>query len=185
MSKNKTKFPILNTLIFASLLTSAASGFAAPDGFSVEAGRGTQSSIAQIGMQFSSDTLTQLINQPSLRVYWEPSFALISARKYQDQPGQSHTLYDMGITPVVRWQGNSALGWFGEIGIGANYVSPKYDNAGKIMGTPFQFGDFAGVGYQFNPQLSVSLKFKHFSNAGIKEPNPAVNFGIVRLAYSF
>ena len=181
----KTKSIVVKNLSFILLLALSTSGYAAPNEFSIETGRGSHSSIVQIGTQYSSELLTQLIDQPTLRVYWEPSIAIIDAKKYEDQAGRSHTLYDIGVTPVLRWQSNAQSGWFGELGIGANYVSPKYDNAGKIMGTPFQFGDFVGFGYQFNQRLSMSLKFKHYSNAGIKEPNPAVNFGLIRVAYSF
>jgi hypothetical protein len=185
MNYAKPNLWILKSVFFILLLPMAECSYAAVDGYSLEAGEGTQSAIAQIGVQYSSEWMDQLFSNSSIKGYWEPSLALIDCKKYQNQTGQSDTFYDVGLTPILRWQGDSPHGLFGEIGIGLNYMTQKMNNDGKMMSTHFQFGDSVGLGYQFDNNVSITLKFKHFSNAGIKEPNPAINFGMINVAYSF
>ena len=64
-------------------------------------------------------------------------------------------------------------------------MSTRFNNDGREMGSNFQFGDHVGVGYKFENGSEVTLKFQHFSNAGYREPNPAVNFVTVSYGYYF
>jgi len=93
----------------------------------------------------------------------------------------------VGVTPVLRlFPGRESL-WFGEIGIGANYISPLYRTDGKHFSTEFNFGDHAAVGRVIGDhrQGSVALRLQHFSNGGIDEPNPGENFLQLRCSYQF
>lgn len=93
-----------------------------------------------------------------------------------------------GVTPVLRLY-PKALGddWFAELGIGANLISPIYHNGGDQFSTTFNFGDHLALGRRFgaNGEHELGLRFEHFSNAGIKRPNPGQNFLQVRYACRF
>jgi lipid A 3-O-deacylase len=92
----------------------------------------------------------------------------------------------VGITPVVRLQpAFLAPAWFVELGIGANVILPIYRNEEKRFSTEFNFGDHLGVGYQFGEMRhqELMIRVQHFSNGGIKHPNPGENF--VQLRYSY
>lgn len=155
------------------------------DSYSAEIGRGNNASLYKLGAQklFAQDNA--FLNKYYLRPYVELSVARLNARRYQDTAGRSKSITDVGLTPVLRWQKNVNEGIFGEIGVGLNYMSDYYNNGGKVASTRFQFGDHIGIGYKFSNSMEISLKFQHFSNAGIKQPDPAINFTTVKVAYAF
>lgn len=99
--------------------------------------------------------------------------------------GAHQNLLDIGLTPVFRYQNDSGLGFFAEGGIGIHLLSKLYDNNDDKLSTAFQFGDHIGAGYVFNKNWSVTVKYQHFSNGGIKSPNSGADFAIVRLNYKF
>lgn len=125
------------------------------------------------------------LNKYNLRPYVEFSVASLRGRRYQGIAGQSKIITDFGITPVLRWQPGKDYGAYAEIGVGFNYMSDYYNNDGKIASTRYQFGDHIGLGYKFSNSLDVTVKYQHYSNAGLKKPNPAINFTSVKLAWSF
>lgn len=115
--------------------------------------------------------------------YWA---AAVSGWQYRaaDGVGNSH-LAQVSFTPVVRYTPSAgASPWFIEGGIGATYMNKIYRTDGKAFSTRFNFGDQIAVGAVFGPkrEYEVSLRFEHFSNAGIKRPNPGENFVQLRLA---
>ena len=94
----------------------------------------------------------------------------------------------VGVTPVLRLQPASwAPAWFVEVGVGANFILPIYRNDEKRFSTEFNFGDHAGVGYQFGKarHQELMMRVQHFSNGGIKHPNPGENFLQVRYSYRY
>ena len=58
----------------------------------------------------------------------------------------------------------------------------KIDN--KDLSTRFQFEDRIGIGLK-NRNLNFYLRFMHYSNAGIKEPNDGLNSTMVGFSYRF
>src|SRR5262245_12968219 len=84
----------------------------------------------------------------------------------------------VGITPVLRWHPFQSPRWFTEAGIGVNLLAPIYRSTDKRFSTAFNFGDHVGIGVQFGDgfRQELSLRLQHFSNAGIKDPNPGENF---------
>jgi lipid A 3-O-deacylase len=57
----------------------------------------------------------------------------------------------------------------------------------KDFDIPFTFALHAGVGLRFGPQERIELgyRFQHLSNAGLGDPNPGINFHLIRLLYYF
>lgn len=57
----------------------------------------------------------------------------------------------------------------------------------KVFSTAFQFGDRIAAGYRFGDALDseLAVRFQHYSNAGIKEPNPGINFYMLQYSARF
>jgi hypothetical protein len=93
----------------------------------------------------------------------------------------------IGVTPYVRIRDARAHRWFFDFGIGLNTLSDLYETGEKQFSTRFQFSDHLAVGRSFGDQgeFEVSYRFVHYSNAGIRRPNPGVNFHTIRLEYRF
>lgn len=92
----------------------------------------------------------------------------------------------LGITPVLRWHPSTPeAAWFLEAGVGANLLTPVYVNGGKRFSTTFNFGDHMAVGWGWGEERrhEIVLRVQHFSNAGIKNPNPGEDF--VQLGYAW
>ena len=61
-------------------------------------------------------------------------------------------------------------------------ISPRFYTVEKRVGSNFTFGDHLGVGWRSGGGMDLSLRFQHFSNAGLAKPNPAVDFVQLRLS---
>jgi len=157
----------------------------AVENFSIEAGKGNLATLYRLAIQKSWDSNSALLQDNQIQTLWAVSVTEILEEKYRDIPGLSHSLTDFGFTPILRWQGTAAHPVYAELGIGINYMTEKYNNNGRSMSSNFQFGDHVGIGYVFSNQMDLNLNFQHYSDAGLKMPNPAVNFVTVRLSCSF
>ncbi|WP_439329847.1 acyloxyacyl hydrolase [Comamonas guangdongensis] len=117
--------------------------------------------------------------------YWD----VWGSRWSGDYQGSSRSNWVVGAKPTFRWraaQGQSP--WFLEAGIGVSYATNRrYVTDHKDFSTRFNFGSHIGVGYLFGEQQKneISLRLEHYSNAGIKEPNPGENFLQLRFARHF
>lgn len=93
----------------------------------------------------------------------------------------------VGITPVIRLRPTGWNHFFLEAGIGVNWIFPIYQNDSRQFSTTFNFGDHLAAGWQFGASgnQELTLRLQHFSNAGIKHPNPGENFVQLRYARRF
>lgn len=115
-------------------------------------------------------------------IYLETSLSRWHRRA--DTPSDHGVLTQIGVVPVYRHEfGAGSSPWFVEGGIGATVTSSVYRSGGKRFSTAFNFGDHVGLGRAFGEsrQRELVLRFEHFSNGGIKQPNPGQNF--VQLRY--
>lgn len=93
-----------------------------------------------------------------------------------------------GVTPVFRFRPRAgASRWFFEAGIGVTVMTPIYRSPSKRFSTAFNFGDHLAVGRNFgeNGRHELSLRYQHFSNGGVRHPNPGEDFIQLRYATSF
>lgn len=92
----------------------------------------------------------------------------------------------VGLTPTLRFEPPRSPGFL-EFGIGANYFDQKDINSRKSVGTHFEFGDIIGLGLKFGQrrQFEIGYRLIHYSNAGIRRPNPGVDFHTLRLKSDF
>ncbi|KKW69151.1 outer membrane protein [Lampropedia cohaerens] len=88
--------------------------------------------------------------------------------------------WQVSATPLLRWWPGASQRFYAEAGIGATFFSTTRF-ANKTISTAFQFGDHLGVGYRISADKEIGVRFSHFSNAGIKRPNPGLN--LVQLKY--
>jgi lipid A 3-O-deacylase len=105
--------------------------------------------------------------------YWEFSAAV------WDNPEESTA--NIGATPVFRLARGSG---YVEGAIGFHLVQTRI-SAERVFGTSFQFGDHIGAGFYFGEdrRFDLGLRLQHLSNAGIRHPNPGINFVLIRLQY--
>jgi hypothetical protein len=171
--------------IAALALCAAGPSFAlgGPDGFFVQGGAWTRVHSATAGLtwdwgwqrQYRFGTLT--------------GYTELALGRWQTHGTTSNRGFtQLGVTPVFRlYPGGVAAGWFAEMAIGANFISPVYHNSTRHFSTSFNFGDQLAVGRRFGAQASheLALRFQHFSNGGIKHPNPGENFVQVRYVHRF
>ncbi|KQV91750.1 hypothetical protein ASC87_06665 [Rhizobacter sp. Root1221] len=120
--------------------------------------------------------------------YWDISFGRWASDS-ADRTTSSHAwVTQLGITPVVRlYPRGPGPGWYLEGGIGANVLLPIYRTEDKRFSTSFNFGDHLALGRTFGDrgEHDVAVRFQHFSNAGIKEPNPGEDFLQLRYSHRF
>jgi len=92
-------------------------------------------------------------------------------------------LRHIGITPFARWWFTRYTGV--ELGIGVNIFSGVH-LGDKVISTSFQFGDSIGLFHRIQGTAwLLGLRYTHYSNGGIKEPNPGQDYIQLRVGYVF
>jgi lipid A 3-O-deacylase len=120
----------------------------------------------------------QVVDHP-LEVSLEYSLGQVRA-----PTGQSNRdLLRLGVTPFARWwfSANSGI----ELGVGADVFSGT--RAGdKDISTALQFGSSIGVLHRLrSTSWLIGVRLTHYSNAGIKQPNPGQDYLQLRASYVF
>ena len=92
--------------------------------------------------------------------------------------GPNGSAIQLTAVPMLRY--DLSARWFIEGGIGVSYFT-RTDFGRSNITTRFQFADQLGIGYELSSQNSIGLRLSHFSNAGIKEPNPGAE--VVEVTY--
>jgi lipid A 3-O-deacylase len=142
------------------------------DGISLEAGHGSRKvDLWRVGVQWRQHP-AWLAGTP-WSVYWDAAVG--------GWHSDTATVYDFGLTPVLRYA-RAAQGPYLEGGIGFHLLSDTHISSELDFSTRFQFGDHLGAGYRFE-RYEVALRLQHLSNAGIRNPNPGINFLQLRLQY--
>jgi len=169
---------------FGILMLMAASGPArAIDGVAVEIGNGDSTDMARIAIQYDWKQRWFQGANWHLGGYWDLG---LGQWHRSAAANQNADITEIGVTPVFRVQQNSLRGPYGELAIGAHFLS-NTSIGDKHFSTSFQFGDHLGVGYRFGAKgaYDLSYRYQHLSNGGIKRPNSGMNFSQIRLQYHF
>lgn len=155
-----------------------------------------------LGLQVAGGLGEHKVDKLDLGLVWDPGinwwyiggwhFALIGeahvAYWHVSEGTSRHDVYEFGVNPLVRFiKDSGAIRPYIEAGAGVRGLTHPTINDGYSLGTAFQFTEIVGVGAQFgsHQQYEAGLRFQHISNAGIKEPNPGINFTQLYLQYNF
>lgn len=155
------------------------------DSVSVDYGSAAKVQMVRLSAAKDWDVRWFQSNGTHLSGYWELSAGAWKESQYKNISGNTAHLWDVGFTPVFRFQNDNKKGLYYEGGIGVHRLSKLYDNDTYRLSTHFQFGDHVGIGYVFDNNWEVAGKIQHFSNGGYKKPNTGVNFLEVKAAYHF
>ncbi|HAT30044.1 MAG TPA: hypothetical protein DCW29_04090 [Janthinobacterium sp.] len=180
---------LVKSLVAVATLMAMQSGFASDNQLITSAygefASGTRTQMVRGGVTSDWSQRWFQSNGTHLSGYWDASFGLWRANHYQNVAGATQNLYDIGFTPVFRFERDNKKGFYGEGGIGVHRLSKLYDNDDYRLSTHFQFGDHIGVGYVFDNKWELGMKIQHFSNGGYKKPNTGVNFINMKASYHF
>ena len=146
----------------------------AVDGWVLEVGRGDdRTNLLRVGFIDEWRKRERGGHEWHLAGYWEFSAGLWDNR--------DESTADIGATPVFRLQREAI---YIEGAIGFHLVSTRI-SAARVFSTAFQFGDHLGAGVRFGPgrRYDLGMRVQHLSNGSLRNPNPGINFLLVRLQY--
>ncbi len=176
----------LSAAIAAFLLQTPAHAQEARDGLAFEAGYGYHVDMARVSVNREWTEKWFTDHSWVLGGYWDASLGEWHAH---NPAGGNHDVVDFGITPVwrVTERERSPIAPYAELAVGAHYISEHAIYTGRNMSTHFQFGDHVGLGVSLGEQHAwdLGVRLQHLSNAGLKNPNPGINFYQVRAGYHF
>jgi lipid A 3-O-deacylase len=142
------------------------------DGVAVELGASSDDvNLLRLGLQWKQAPPEWMEKHPRWSWYWD-----VSVGGWQGDRGRVH---DVGATPVFRYA-KAEHGAYLEGGIGFHILSDSHINSDLGFSTRFQFGDHLGVGYS-DGRYDWQLRLQHLSNGGMRNPNPGINFVVLRL----
>ncbi|QGW80080.1 acyloxyacyl hydrolase [Variovorax paradoxus] len=130
-------------------------------------------------------SLRQPVHEGALTSYWDLFISQWHAPAFGDG---SRNYAQIGAIYTWRYRfGAGSSPWFAEGGVGATVMDHLYKTPDRTFSTAFQFTEVLGVGRSFgeNGRHELTLRLQHFSNAGIKKPNPGENFVRLRYTYRF
>lgn len=156
----------------AAVLLLSSAAVRAIDGMAVEIGAGEERTV-MLRLSVTDRWRKREPRRPEgwrLAGYWEYTAGL------WDNPDDSTA--ELAVTPVFRFERGRV---YVEGAIGFHLVQ-THISAHRSFSTAFQFGDHLGAGYYFGP-YDLCLRVQHLSNGGIAQPNPGINFVLVRLHY--
>jgi lipid A 3-O-deacylase len=148
----------------------------AVDGLSLELGQGHGLWLYRVGAQWNWPQ-KHLLGQWHTRGYWD-----LAAGAWE---GGVDTLYDLGLTPVLRMERGEHSSPYFEAGIGIHMLSAVHITPYRTFSSHLQLGDHIGAGLRFGHEgrFDIGLRLQHLSNAGLRNPNPGINFLQLRLQY--
>ncbi len=107
---------------------------------------------------------------------------------HQPAGSERRAFTQVTFAPVVRYDLSQFVsGVFIEAGIGLSLIAPHFRDNDRRFSTVFNFDDHASLGYRFGDRREneISIRAEHFSNGGIRNPNPGQNFAQLRYARHF
>ena len=138
---------------------------------------GDSNMVYRLGAQWNWDTSWWQSSVGRLTGYWDAGYTYWDG----DETSSNHSL---SFSPVFVYEfaGESVQPYI-EAGIGVAAFADT-DLEDNDLGSSFQFEDRLGAGLRFSGQ-EIGIRALHYSNAGIKQPNPGENFVQLRYARHF
>ena len=96
-----------------------------------------------------------------------------------------HDIYGIAFSPVFKFslceQCENAP--YFEIGVGVSLISKKIIET-RDMSSHFQFEDRIGLGFS-SGNINYHVRYMHYSNAGLAQPNHGIDIFIAGMAFKF
>lgn len=184
----------LRRLLCTSFLLVPGLAAAAPadrlPGFYLDLGQamrgGTDTASESVGAVLPWRPGGATLPEGALSFYWDAFLGQWRAPQPSGAGRRNYT--QLGLIGNLRWRFAAGTSpWFVEAGVGVTVMDDIYRTPERNFSTTFQFTQQLGVGRSFGAQGAheLTLRLQHFSNAGIKEPNPGENFVRLRYLYRF
>jgi hypothetical protein len=150
------------------------------DGVSIESGIGDrQAAVVRAGAQWNWRRRWLESGGWHLGGYWDFSVG--------HWHGGPKDFAEIGFTPTFRWQRSEGGSPYLEAAIGLHVLDSVHVAEDRSFSSRFQFGDHIGAGFRFGERnrWDLGVRLQHLSNAGIRNPNPGINFLQLRLQRHF
>ncbi len=157
-----------------------------PDGVFSQVSAGAATDAWSIGGQWHWKRAWALSDSLMLRGRWE--FAVGRWRADLDEEGHDHAwVTQVSAVPTLRLTNMSYRGWYAELGSGPSLLMPVFRSRDRAFSTEFNFQNHLAVGYVLGKrgEHDFGLRIEHFSNAGIRAPNPGMDFASLRYTYQY
>lgn len=174
----------LAVLWLSAMGSEAAAQVMRPDGVFSQVGVGTETDAWSIGGQWHWRRTWPLNDTLLVRGRWD--FAVGRWRTNLDETGRNEaTVTQWSLVPTLRLSAPRQRGWYGEIGSGPSLLTPVFRSRDRAFSTEFNFQSHVAVGYTLgrHGEHDLGLRIEHFSNAGIRDPNPGMEFASLRYTY--
>jgi len=149
----------------------------APDGVDVTGGYGDNIAIYGVGVHWDSLCTCAALKAAGFDVRLAAQLAYWRGHEH---PASNSSLWDVGLTPILRWSGadGGPARFFLEAGIGIHLLSDTRINTERVFSTAFQFGEIGVVGLAFGDRhrYEIGALVQHVSNGAIKEPNNGLTY---------
>jgi lipid A 3-O-deacylase len=157
----------------------------------------------QFGLQFVGGVADHDVRKAELGFVWDPGLTWWEIGGYhftvvgeghvaywdiREHPASHPNIWEFGLTPVLRFvKSSGSFRPYIEAGVGVRLLSHVDETPDRSVSSSFQFADMVGLGAQFGVRQNyqAGFRFQHLSNAGIKHPNPGINFSEIYLQYNF
>lgn len=149
------------------------------DSLSIESGIGDrEAAIVRVGAQWNWRRRWLESGGWHLGGYWDFTVGFWH--------GGSKDFLELAFTPTFRYQRSQGGSPYLEAAIGLHLLDNVHVAEDRSFSSRFQFGDHIGAGVRFGPggRYDLGVRLQHLSNAGIRNPNPGINFLQLRLQVS-
>lgn len=168
----------------ALLLSPAEAADWTPDAVTVKAGAGdSHAEMVGAGLRWDWD-FWRMRRKSELTAHTELMLNEWRAERPDRSGDQRYT--QVVVLPSLRMRlDRGASPFFLEFGIGLSWMDKKFATPDREFSTQWNFYDVLGAGYTIggpSGKHEIDLRLVHFSNAGIRSPNPGLNF--LQLRYS-
>ena len=150
------------------------------DGITVQIGESSESTATyRVGAQFEFG-----------RTLWQSAGGGMQLDGYWDAGVTRWSRLDatsLSLTPMFRLSFGARVAGatpFLEGGIGASYFT-ETDLDDQDLGSKFQLEDRLGAGVRFPSGSEVGVRYYHYSNAGIKQPNDGIDMAALYYRQAF
>ena len=175
---------VLAVVCLAALSAGAAEQSWRPDAAFTQVGAGDATESWSMGWQWHLNREWHWGRSLALRGHWE--VALGRWRTELNEDGRDHAwITQVGVVPSLRLSSTTRHAWYAELGSGPTFLLPVYRSRDRRFSTEFNFQSHLAVGYVLGErgEHDLGLRIDHFSNAGIREPNPGINLASFRYTY--